>query len=728
MAQPVLAETNEIKPDSPSAQYRSDLEASWRGCPVQTDSAGKASGVISTDPYPDAIYLEANAGTLRESGLSQLLGSVILQQNELLFQADSLSFDRTTQKLNASGNVRFRTPDLLLKSPALDYNLATQSGSIQQASYQIGTIGARGNSRELIQVDKNNLVLKGADFTTCPPGINSWSIASSRIHLNKQTRIGQARNLRFKVGSLPVFYFPWFRFPLDNQRLSGFLTPSLRLQKDAGITLPYYFNLAPNYDATVSYSSLSGRGYRLGSQLRYLTTKHSGSINYEIIPKDKTFDNQKRDFFRIKHKTDIGKKTVLNLKAEGVSDPDYFDSSGESLEISTTSALERRLEIIHDHSPFRISAALEDYQVLDTNDFPYSRLPEIKLTYDRQSGPRDLKVKIEAETTFFERKDSVTGNRFDVGLRATRRWGTDAWFFKPSAKLNHTLYNLNNATSDSTLQRTLPTLSLDGGLFFDRTMRNSQFTQTLEPRLFYTYTPYKDQTGIPVFDTALTDFSTTSQLFAENRFTGKDRIADTNQLTFAVTSRIQDRVHGKELFRASIGQIYNFEDRRVTLPGGMVETGNGSELVLELSGRLGDRLRVATLSLYNPETNRPSLNEIRLNYRNTQENRVANLSYREVEKELRQVSATFSTPISERWSLVGGIDHDLKKDRNLEALAGVEYRNCCWKTRLVAKRYLTADNKTYDNPIYLEFELKGLGNIGTSATRELQEKIYGYND
>ena len=700
---------------------------------------------VTETPYLDAVYLEADTGIIRKQGASDLEGNVIIQQNQTVFNADSATYNRNNNEVDARGHVKLSAPNLKLNSSHIQYNLKTQSGTIDQAAYEVGKEGANGKSKQIIQQDKNNLTLNDASFTTCPANINSWNISSSEIKLNNKTQIGTAKGVTFNVGGVPVAYYPWFSFPLDNQRLSGFLTPSMRLQSGAGIRIPYYLNLAPNYDATIALSTFSNRGLQLNSEFRYLTDKHKGLFEYEIIPKDQSFDDKRRDYFNVKHRTSLSDKTKINLRAEGVSDTEYFNSKSESLETSSISSLERRLEIVHNNNPWMISAAIEEYQVLDlldTDNIPYSKLPELKLSYQPEASPKELNIRVDSESTYFEKDNSITGSRIDVGFHASKKWGGDAWYFKPSVKLSHTLYNLNknpnrdassniNESEESYLSRTLPTLTLDSGLFFDRGFNHpfsgKGYTQTLEPRLFYTYTPFKDQSNFPVFDTAKTDFSATNQLFAENRFTGKDRIADTNQLTFAVSSRIQDRRTGNELFKASIGQVFNFSDRKVTLPGGTIHSGRRSELVLELSGKLNKNFKATAIALINPEENRPSRSEFRLNYQDKKK-RIANLSFHKLDSELEQLSGSAAIPINNKWSLVGSFDQDLKKDRNLETLAGIEYQDCCWKTRLVMKRFLTSDNETYDKPIYLEFELKGLGNIGSSARRQLQEKIYGYDD
>ena len=702
----------------------------WQNCASKSTTISTSKKAITTSPYPDAIYLQADNGTIKKEGISSLYGDVIIQQNKAQFNADSALFDRRTNLINAQGNVIFSTSGVELKSESIQYNLKDNTGNINQAEYSLERNGARGKSEAIIIKDKDNLSLKDATFTTCPISADSWHFSSSDIKLNNKTHIGSAKNVTFKVGNTPVFYFPWLRFPLNNQRLSGFLAPRVRLQTNAGISIPYYFNLAPNYDATLTLSMLQSRGLKLDTEFRYLSKDHQGKIEYEVMPDDRSYDNQssqkRRDYFKIKHVTTLSKETKVNLNAEGVSDDLYFDDFSTSLEDSSRSGLQRRLEIVHTKGAWTSSAAVEDYQILDINDAPYAKLPELKLKYSPETLPREFKVGIDAEYIYFDKKDDTTGSRAHIKLQTSKKFGSDAWFFKPSLSLQHTFYALNH-DNNKRLTRTLPTFTLDTGLFFDREIVKGKFTQTLEPRLYYTYTPYKNQNDFPIFDTSLTDFSATTQLFSENRFTGKDRIADNNQLTFALTSRIQNRNEGKELFKASIGQVFNFTDKKVTLPGGTIQQGKRSDLVLELSGHLNERFNLSSTTLWSHEKKRIPSYELRLNYQD-EKKRIANLSFRKLNKELKQITLSGSFPLNDKWSFVGSFDRDLKNKRSLENLIGLEYQDCCWKVRLVSKRYLSSDNENYETPIFLEFELKGLGNLGTGASRELRNKIYGYDD
>ena len=694
-----------------------------------TIKAKSTQKLITDNPTKDAIYLEADTGEIRKQGISTLNGDIIIQQNTTVFKADKAQINRSENQVNAQGNVVLSDTNYELKSPEVEYNLKSKTGTVKDATYSVGESGLRGKSTEIKKIDENRLKLENATFTSCPANIDSWHLASSNIVLNNKTQIGNAKNVTFNVGKVPVFYFPWLKFPMNDQRLSGFLTPSVRLQTNAGISIPYYFNLAPNYDATVRLTTIKDRGIQLDSEFRYLTKKNKGTLEYDFIPEDKSFDDEQRYYFDVNHQTKFTEKSHLKIKAEGVSDADFFDDFSTSLETSTRPALQRRLEILKADKLWSASIAVEDYQVLDSDDDPYSKLPELKLSYSPKSAPNDLKVGFDSELIYFDKNDETNGARADIKFTTSKKWGDDAWYFKPKLSLEHTIYSLDgsSSTDNSNIHRTLPTVTLDAGLFFDRQLRNYKYTQTLEPRVFYTYTPYEDQSDIPIFDTALTNFSESNQLFLENRFTGKDRIADSNKLTFAVTSRIQDRDNGKELFKASIGQVFNFSDRKVTLPGGTISTGTRSDLVLELSGRLNDKFRMATTASLNDEDRSVSSYDLRLNYQD-EKKRIANISLRKLDTELEQLSMSGSLPINDKWSMVGSFDQDLKNNRSLEALVGFEYQDCCWKTRLVVKRYLTSDNISYENPVFLEFELKGLGSIGKSATRQIKENIYGYDN
>ncbi|CAA6825941.1 MAG: Outer membrane protein Imp, required for envelope biogenesis / Organic solvent tolerance protein precursor [uncultured Thiotrichaceae bacterium] len=703
-------------------------EGQWsNSCAVNTNTI--VPGIAN--PTPGAIYLEADEGKISQTGTSVLKGNITIQQNQTFLSAGEATFNRKTQTVDAKNNITLQTPTLQINSQSLELQLSTDKAIILDTSYQLKNGDGNGASKRITQDAKEKTTLEDATFSTCPANQKSWHIKAEDITLDHTKQIGTARNVSLRVGNTPIFYSPYFDFPLNNQRKSGFLVPRIGITAQSGtsISLPYYFNLASNYDLTLTPNILTQRGLKVDSEFRYLDKRNEGVYRLDMLPSDNNYDDKDRVLTSIKHHAKLAHNTELTIDATNVSDDDYFDDLGDSLLNSSTVSLERTLKISRTQDDWTFATALQDYQILDSSSPPYSRLPELSFRYAPEKGFYNTQNRFETELVNFHSTDAVTGLRLDINALSSKRFGDASWYVEPSLELRHTMYSLdNNTTSDNdSPSRTLPTASIDAGVFFERNIPEKDVIQTLEPRLLYTYTPYKDQSDIPVFDSAATSFGTSTQLFAKNRFTGKDRIGDTNQLTTALTSRLIDTKDGREKLTASIGQIFYFDDRRVTLPGFATDTTSSSELALELSSEIGKRTRFISSTYWDTDTKEVSLNETRLHYKDPKD-RVVNLVYRNLDEEFEQAQLSFSTPVNDEWALIGNYERDLKNDRNLEVLAGIEYSSCCWKTRIVGRRYLTSDNITYDNATFIEFELKGLGNIGTGAESFLKEQIYGYED
>lgn len=695
-------------------------------------TAAKAANTITDSPSLDAVYVAADNGSINRQGISELDGAVIIQRNNQRLNANQATFNNKKNQVTAKGNVLLSTETTTFQSDSIDYNIANQSGVINNAKYQVKGSHTNGSSSKISQKNKDELELENATYTTCPAPDPSWHISSSNINLNQATGVGTAENLSLKVGNVPIFYFPWISFPLSNpftgqtQRKSGFLVPEVGVSDQSGyeITIPYYLNIAPNYDATFYITPLSERGVRINSIARFMTQKSRGELDYSFIPNDRASNDEWRDYFKFTYQRNMGHRRTLTIKSEGVSDDEYLDDLSDSLSISSTSALERTIRYDVGSANWDFSIAALDYQVLDANSQPYAKLPELTFNYQSPHKYNGLDLTLDAQATYFEGSADPTGLRLDVGLNASKRFGNDAWYFKPSLSYQATHYSLQNNGTDNSLYRGLPTITLDSGVFFERDL-NGQLKQSLEPRLFYTYTPFEDQSSIPIFDSARTDFSTSNQLFEANRFTGKDRIADANQLTLALTSRVQNTRTGDELFKASVGQIFYFDDRKVTLPGDNVLTDKSSEFAFEVSTKLNKNTKFSTTAFWDPNTSKWASNEARINYADDN-NKILNLNYQHIYGEVSELDTSFSLPINEKWGLVGKLDYDLSNDRVLEQLAGIEYKDCCLTSRLVARRYLTTDNTSYDDAVFFEFNLKGLGGISTGVNTILKENIYGY--
>ena len=713
----------------------------WQRCDIK---AKNPSPYTPTEVLQkEDIYVEADQAFLRDEGISTLSGDVIIIKGQNQLFADQASFDRLAEDVIAKGRVRLNTDTLSLQSDKVAFNLGNNNGTISNAYYQVvakkgskGDTDGRGKSRLIEQQGQQRSQLHDADYTTCPTETPSWRLSSSKISLDHDKEMGTARNITLNVGknNVPIFYFPYFSFPLSDSRKSGFLTPTYKSSESSGIgiSVPYYFNLAENYDYTLTPTLLSNRGLMLGNEFRYITEDHQGVINYEVLLNDSKRNNDTRYQYNVQHFSKLTERTHLKLEADGVSDSDYFDDLSGTLQASSRTALKRQLDITTSGNNWDFLGRIQSYQLLDGGEEPYARLPQLNLNYHPQNNFADTDVSVKTEFVNFSKKNAgntPTGSRFDINAKISKHFAEAAYFIKPALSLRHTQYDLdlNGASGNSKPSRTLPTLSIDSGLHLQRDFNFKQASrvQTLEPRLFYTKTPYSDQSDIPIFDTAANSFSY-NQLFSDNRFSGKDRVEDADRLSASLSSRILDKKNGDELFRASIGQVFHFNDQRVSLPAETLSSDSRSELAIEFSGKVTPNTKLSSVSLWDSNTKNFQSGTLQLHYKDDK-NRLLNAGYRYRKNELEQSNVSFSTPLKDNWSVVGSWDHDLQNNRDLENVVGVEYGNCCVKSRLVARRYLTSDNNTYDKALFAEFEFKGLGTVGDSAKRILEDRIYGYD-
>lgn len=698
----------------------------WSRCTAPTSLLKIKS---AKDVPEGATVIEADSALLNKEGISNLKGGVIIHHEGRTLNAQKADFDNRDSTVTAFGKVLLSTPEIDIKSRDVNYQLNSDKGLLKDAIYYLKDGSGNGSSAKLTRKGKNLSTLSKATFSTCPPNARSWYVQANKIDLLHDIKIGVARHVVLKIGKVPVFYTPYVDFPLNGQRKSGFLTPSYQVTNRSGsiFSIPYYLNLAPNYDATIYAKVLTKRGPMLEGEFRYLTPLHSGELNLSYLPSDDVADDLDRHLVSIKHTSKLPKNTRLNISATTVSDDHYFNDLGNSLHSTSTAYLERRIDLIHTKKNWRFSGSIQNYKILDSSYVPYSKLPELKLSYHPILRNKKSKFSLQTELTNFDKSNATSGLRFDLNTQFSHRFGTSGWYVKPSIQLRHTRYSLQDSITDNQLQRTLPTASIDTGLFFERNIHDGKFQQTLEPRIHYTYTPFRDQSQFPVFDSANLSSSTRSQLFSTNRFSGKDRIGDTNKLTLGFTTRLINNNKGREMLKLSIGQSFYFTDRQVNLTGDSIGTSKYTDIALELSGQITPNLRLINNTYWDPDVGELSSSETRLNYRDKKHRRL-NLGYRFLDNSLEQATASFSIPIANKWKLLGSTDYDLKNDRVLETLGGVEYSNCCVKTRFVARRFLTSDNVTYDTTPFIEFELKGIGNIGSQGKNLLEEKIYGYKN
>ena len=694
-------------------------------------------------PAGQSMVIDADGATLRRQADQVLFsGKVVVRNDRRLLEADQVTYDRGKGTLDAQGNIYFEQPRMRLTAEQARFELDNDRGELNQVAYRLTDQGAQGAAARARLDNPDQTHMEQITYSTCAPGSNGWQLEADELDLDRASGVGTARHAKLRFKGVPFLYLPYASFPIDDRRKSGFLAPSLGSGDRTGLDLavPYYFNIAPELDAIFTPRHMSQRGLLLGGELRYLQPRHRGRIRAEILPDDKDVaadENSTRGAFSYQANGRPAPRWGFDVNLNYVSDKRYLDDLGNSLAVTSARQLERRADITYAGNGWNMLGRTQYFQTIDPNiadvDRPYIRLPQLLFDLNRPDQALGLTYLLRGEYVNFDHSNDtkVKGDRIDlmpgIALPMTRPWG----FFTPRASLRYTQYLLDNqqpAMNDNP-DRALGTLSLDGGLLFERNSNwfDSALVQTLEPRLFYLYTPYVDQSELPDFDSAFIDFSFAS-LFRENRFSGSDRVGDANQLTAALTSRTLSESTGQELFRASIGQIYYFRDRLVQLPGVPVMDDSSSPLVAELAARMGRNWSTRASIQWNPHKDSDATEKgaLSLHYRDDHE-RIANLSYRMTDRLVEQTDLSGRWPLSGRVSLVGRWTYSLLNDVTNLAFAGFEYDNCCWRVRLIAQQLLTSIDDEPSNSVLLQFELKGLASLGQRVDDYLQENIAGYH-
>lgn len=711
----------------------------WRLCPPTGEQQDRYS---PPQPFPpeqaEETRISAQQVENAAGDLSIFSGDVLIERDQLRMRTDRAIFHRPEQKLELLGNIQIDTQNMGISASDGWVVLKNNSGEFNNTEYFLPESHLRGSAPRVSVTDDNRSLLIDSRFSSCPLDDQSWHLDTGLLELDHDRAEGTAKHAVLWFKGVPVFYSPYISFPLGDQRRSGFLMPSFGSSSSRGFELavPWYWNIAPNQDAIFTPRYLRKRGPMLGTDYRYLTQASRGELELEYMDNDKLLE-QERYLIRYSHIGNLGANTHLDLIANDASDSRYLQDMGSNISVANTTHLERRASLAHYTGPWDMSLMAQSYETIDDaiaiTDRPYRRLPQITLRGTDNIFSSDLNWSLSSEWVDFEHESDSReqGQRFDVYPRISWPLQGNAWFITPAVGVRHTQYSITDASNTEIPieDRNLPISSLDAGLFFERPL-NDTTIQTLEPRIFYLNIPYEDQSNIPLFDTGELEFSF-SQLFRENRFSGIDRIGDTNQLTLGLSSRLLDQHSGNEYMSISLGQIYYYEDRRVSLDNSVV-TDNTSDIVAEISGAIHDWSARANAQ-WNTETSESDKRSVQLHYQNN-DNRIFNLAYRfrrdpiDPLNNLEQTDLSFSWPLSQVYTLMARWNYSLTDKRDIETLFGIEYDACCWAMRLVAQRYLTDDTiEPYDSSIMLQLIFKGLGSVhGKQATNTLKQAILGY--
>jgi LPS-assembly protein len=660
---------------------------------------------------------------------ASMSGGVLLRRGNRLAGADEAAYDPIQQALNLTGNVRYEDPQSAVRSDSAEFGYVTGRIRFEGAEFQLGN-GGRGAAGVLEINQQGRLELAQVGYTTCPPESEDWIIEADDIELDSTTGVGKARDLKLRFKGVPILWAPYMSFPITDARKSGILTPEIGSTGRSGneLSVPYYWNMAENYDATITPRLLTDRGLQMGAEGRYLYRNTSGIALVEYLPNDNKF-NDNRHMVSFDHRTLFNSGWRATVDFTEVSDNQYYEDLGGSLSISSITHLNRSARFDYYGNNWSMLAMFQDYQTIDEAilpiDEPYRRLPQIRASGFWPDGLLGLDYGIDSELVNFDRDVGDRGWRLNVAPEISLPIEKPGWFIKPGVAFDYTQYDLENRLPglDTEPSRALPIASVDMGLNFERIMNSSGRVQTIEPRLLYVHVPFEDQANLPVFDTILPDLNLV-QLYRENRFLGVDRITDTDQLSVGVTSRIIETGSGRELMSATIGQALYLSDQRVTLPGQSIGVGDSSDYIAELRFLVYDNLNFDVGHQWSDTGTTKS--EARLQYR-PEGNKILNFAYRFRKGSLEQGDVSWSWPIGQSWNFVGRYNFSLRDNEVLEQFYGLEYESCCWGLRLVGRRYISTRDGTQDSSIGLQLVLKGMMSVGTAADRLLERGVLGYS-
>ncbi len=700
--------------------------------------------------------ITADYGHYNPTGDSVLQGNVVIDQEGRTIRADQVTIDSTQTYANAEGRVQLAQSGLLSQSDEINYNLKTQTGDLNNSYYISEQQHAHGHASQIKRANENLVILKDASYTACPPEQKpAWKIQAKQIELNQDTGRGVTRGTKLYVKNVPVLAVPYFNFPIDDRRTTGLLSPLFGYSNDGGAQLatPVYLNLAPNYDLTLTPSYMSKRGEKLDAEFRYMTENFgSGRIWGGYIAKDKQYGDENRDDLHFLHHWSINDQWSTNLEYNYASDKDYFADFNHNPNTRTDLNLRRAWELNYRNGIPGLKAQLkvEDFQTLDKTipdaNKPYARLPQFLLNYVT-GDPQGLQYEFNNDTAYFKKSINdgsaleSSGTRIYNQFAVRYNYLTPSWFYavpEVSVRSINTYYDQDtkaNLRSDNQEKSVVvPQFTFATGLTFEK---DGKYLQSISPRAFYAYSPYKNQDNNPNFDSTTASVNY-DQLFNPYRFYGHDRLDDNNFLSLGITYSLLD-TEGLERIKASIGQSYYFSDRRVSLNEKLDEfdTQRRTGPIVSLSSQLNQNVTISSNSAWT-ENGDNAQRDLQAYYTGDKGN-LYNLGYfyrkkiTDRQDAYDQVVASFIQPVKDNWRIMGHAQYDIDNNVMREYLLGVNYESCCWAVSVYGRSYYNDldDPNTpgvhKKNAVMAQFTLKGLGALNNKLASLLENRVLGFD-
>jgi len=663
----------------------------------------------------------------------RLNGRAELRTRDGVVRGDTIDYRVVTDEVQVHGNARLYQDGVAFWGPALSLRLDALTGAMPDAAFSYSQRGLRGESR-LVEFLEDRVRMNDATITACRPGDDAWWVRADTLDIDRVDELAVAHSARLYFQGVPVLASPYFQIPLGDRRRSGLLTPGFNINNKLGpeVTAPFYWNIAPNRDYTLTPRIMARRGVLAGNEFRFLEPRVRGTMVFDVISNDRVA-GRGRSYTNLssEYASTVGIGAGLNWNR--VSDDNFFVDFSRTIVGASPAVLPQEAYLSYGQADWTGALRVTKNQALlsllnnDITQKPYERVPQLTVTGTRTDW-KGFDVSLLTDVTRFDHPTLEPGTRAVFNPSVSYPWLTPGWFVVPKLQWHTTLYQLDEQLHPgaASLSRNLPIASLDSGLVFERDthLLGQPVTQTLEPRLFYAFIPYRaTQNDLPNFDSALSDFNF-AQLFTENVFSGSDRIGEANQVTTAVVSRIVDPASGAERLRAALGQRFYFSAQRVVLPGGTPRVDRASDVLAELSGRIADRW-IGNFSVdYSTAQKQVVQSAAGIRWAPRPSATLA-VSYRYQTGVLEQLDVAAQWPITRRWYGVGRINYSLDERRWIEALAGFEYKADCWVGRIVAQSFATtALSRT--TTLFFQIELNGLASVGTSPVEQLRRTIPGY--
>jgi LPS-assembly protein len=701
----------------------------------------------ASEAPPDRVTGRAKRGNYdAESARYTFVGDAVVRRGERQISGERLAYNDNTDTVSGEGGLRLREPGVAVEAKRGEFRLADDTGEAENVHYRFATGHLHGEAARMRFLGEERTRYQDVTVTTCNPGEELWELRASEVTVDQAAGFGDAWNARLAIGGVPVAYTPWLRFPVGRERQTGFLAPTIGRSSDNGFetSTPFYWNIAPNYDATITPTYFSKRGTMLGTEFRYLEPWIQGRLRTSYLPSDSEFGEDRWSIDQ-EHRLRLGERFRAEIDQERVSDAQYPDDFDTSFDGNTERFLESEGRATWTTSDWSASAWVQNWQTIDPTiakaNQPLAREPSVRLRYDpfETVGPRWVDYSVQAEGTRFTHpvaSKNDTGERFDTTARVSLPYERLSYFVEPAVSLRHTVYNLDRrrgVNQAEQLDRTVPIFSLDTGIFLERDapLFGQSVRQTLEPRLFFLHVPERNQDEIPIFDTQRADL-TFAQLFREDRFVGADRVGDATRASWGVTTRWVSEKTGREYVRLSGGGIVHFQDRDVTAPGNEPGTEDLSDLVGEAELNLPGGLSARLDGLIDPDNTGTFEWNTRLRYRGSG-GVILNGRYRtrriDGTRQRESINASAAVPISRRWTVFGGARRDLLDEQMDTAFTGVQYEACCYAVRGVYRSTLDPGARggtQRDNAFMIQFQLKGLGGVGDEVTSFFRDAVPGY--